>query len=154
MKLFNIYIKKSDNTAIEDLVMIKSGFSFPAFFLNVLWFLQHKMWKEFFSLVIFNIILITLFQKNFFGDFDFFALELGFLLVVALNANYWYEQYLRQQNYQFTGCVFGKNKDEAKLRFISNYFKDQDQNTIFCPSILDTKNNNKGRSKFEQYFTI
>jgi hypothetical protein len=152
MNLFNIYIKKSENEAIEDLAVIKNGFSFTAFLFGVLWFLQHKMWKEFCGLLLVNIVFIYIFNKGWFGVFDIFFLELGLFCIVGLNANYWHEQCLLAHQYQFVGCVFGKNKDEAKLRFISNCFKDGENNNIFCPSISEFK---KSSSKnLQQYFTI
>jgi hypothetical protein len=154
MKLFNIYIKKSESQTIEDLVVIKDGFSFPALLFNIFWFLQHRMWKECFGLVLVNAVFIFIFNKGWFGSFDIFALELGLALIISLNANYWYEQHLLAQQYQFVGCVFGKNRDEAKLRFVSNCFKDDEQNNIFCPSISNFKKTKVSTHKdIHQYFT-
>ncbi len=153
MKLFNIYIKKTEADAIEDLAVVKSNFSYLAFLFNILWFLQHKMWKEAFALALVDILLIIIGQKGLFGSLDILAIELGLLLIVGLNAGYWYEQYLIKRNYQFVGNVFGKNKDEAKLRFISNCFKGEDQDQAqgekFCPSIINLKQ----RKNPSQYFT-
>ncbi|MES2677347.1 MAG: DUF2628 domain-containing protein [Pseudomonadota bacterium] len=147
MKLFNIYVKKSETDTIEDLVVVKSNFSYLAFLFGILWFLQHKMWKEAACLTLIDILLIIIGQKGLFGSFDILAIEFGLLLIVGLNAGYWYEQYLRKHNYQFVGNVFGKNKDEAKLHFISNCFKSEDQD--FCPSIISIKQ----RKNPSQYFT-
>jgi hypothetical protein len=149
MKLFNIYIKKSENQAIEDLAVIKNGFSIFAFLFNILWFLQHKMWRESIALIVVNAVFGFVFHRDWFGTLDMFGLEFGLALIIGLNANYWYEQNLLAQKYQFVGCVFGKNRDEAKLRFISNCFKDDEQNNIFCPSIADLKNTRDQ----QQYFT-
>ena len=155
MKLFNIYLKKSDNQTIEDLVVIKDGFSFPAFWFSIFWFLQHRMWKECLGLVLISSIFISvLHNKGWFGSFDTLIIVSGFLLIVGLNANYWYEQHLLAQQYQFVGCVFGENKDEAKLRFISNCFKDEEQNKIFSPSIGDFKRAKANQYQdLKQYFT-
>ena len=149
MKLFNIYIKKSEADTIEDLVVVKSNFAYLAFLFNILWFLQHKMWKEAASLTLINILLTIICQKGLFGSLDVMTIEFGLLLIVGLNAGYWYEQYLLKHNYQFVGNVFGENKDEAKLRFISNCFKNEEQDQAFCPSILNLKQNS-----LSQYFTI
>ena len=139
MKLFSIYIKKSEANITEDLLGVKSNFSYLAFFFNIIWFLQHKMWRESLVFLLVNVLLILIFQKGFFGSFDFLIIELGLWSIIGLNAGYWYEKYLVKNNYQFAGNVFGKNEDEAKLRFISNYFKNEDQ--TICSSILDLKNN-------------
>ncbi len=154
MKLFNIYIKKSENQTIEDLVVIKNCFSIFAFLFGIFWFLQHRMWKESFALVAVNIVFGFVFHKGWFGGLDIFGIEFGLMLIIGLNANYWYEQHLLEQKYQFGGCVFGKNIDEAKLRFISNCFEDGKQNNIFCPSITDFQKTKEYTNKdSQQYFT-
>ena len=153
MKLFSIYIKKSPNQQtgqqeIEDLVVVKNGFSCSAFLFNIFWFVQHKMWKEFATLLLINVIFGIVFQRGFWGGSDPFILEVGLMLIIAINAGYWYGQHLQNHNYQFFGCVFGKNRDEAKLRFIENYFKKDGD--AFCPPIIDLK---KPQEPTEQYFT-
>ena len=151
MKLFNIYIKKSESNTIEDLVAVKSNLSYLAFLFNILWFFQHKMWKESIVFLLINAVFIAIFQKNFFGFSDALIIEFGLLLIVGLNAGYLYEKSLMRKNYQFSGTVFGKNKDEAKLRFISNCFKnEEDQGQSFCPSIINLK---QGKN-LSQFFTI
>ncbi len=154
MKLFNIYIKKTENQAIEDLAVIENGFSIFAFLFNILWFLQHKMWKESFAFVVVNIVFSLIFHRGLFGGLDMFGIEFGLLLIIGLNANYWHEQHLLVNKYQFIGCVFGKNRDEAKLRFISNCFKDNDKNNIFCPSIANFNKTKEHSNKEQQFFTI
>lgn len=150
MKLFTVYIKKSEADTIEDLSVVKSNFSYLAFLFNILWFLQHKMWKEAVALTLVDTILVIICQKGVFGSLDVLTIEFGLLLIVGLNAGYWYEQYLLKHNYQFVGSVFGENKDEVKLRFISNCFKSEEQGQAFCPSILNLKHNKES----SQYFTI
>ncbi|MCE3255114.1 MAG: hypothetical protein K0R25_608 [Rickettsiaceae bacterium] len=148
MKLFSIYIKKSKNEAVQDLVMVKNSFSFSAFFFNIFWFLQHKMWKESLALVLVGTLFIEVVYKDIFEFFDAAILIFGLLLIIAINAGYWYGENLKARGYQFFGCVFGKNRDEAKIRFIENYFqKDTD---IFCESIVDLK---KFKESTERHFT-
>ena len=149
MKLFNIYTKKSKNNPIEDLIAVGNCFSFSAFLFSFLWFLQHKMWKESITVLVINIIFGIVIHRGWFSSYDAIIIELGLLLIIGLNAQYWYEQNLLGQDYQFIGCVFGKNKDEAKLRFISNCFKDSGPNGIFCPSIA-----NLHKTEEQQYFSV
>ena len=139
MKLFSIYIKKSPHQPIDDLVAIKNGFSFFAFLFNILWFLQHKMWRESLALVLFNIIFGLITQKNWLGGVDIITIEFVLIIMLGLNANYWYEQSLLRKNYQFSGCVYGKNDDEAKLRFISDCFDSDNKNNILYRSICNFK---------------
>ncbi|MFT6077532.1 MAG: hypothetical protein ACJA02_000451 [Myxococcota bacterium] len=109
------------------------------------------MWKESFAFVVVNSLLILLFEKNFFGSLDFFIIEIGFLFIIGLNSGYWFEKNLLKRKYQFSGSVFGKNKDEARLRFVSNCFKAGEENQPFCVNITNLKPKPKAAT---QYFTV
>jgi hypothetical protein len=151
MKLFNIYTKENSDNSIEDFVAVKGGSSAWAFLFGVLWFLQHKMWKEAISLAIVNAVFVVIFQNNIFGSFDLVIFEVGLAIIVAINANYWHEQYLIKKDYKFIGCVFGKNTVDAKLHFIDNYFdQETSKNKVFCPSIFNLK---KPQQPSSGYFT-
>lgn len=118
MKIYNALIKKSEEGKIQDIILLKEGFSFLAFFFSGLWFLYHKMWREFLALIIINVLF------SIFGDFwsatDRIFLEFALLIVIALNANYWLCEELRRKNYEFAGLVFGKDQEDAILRFTKN----------------------------------
>ena len=180
MKLFNIYIKKSEDQKvqasnqenlnnpqnnnlagnsgmIEEISAIKTGFHYGAFIFNLFWFLFYRMWKEALILSVVNLVMVVIYSKGIFTFWDLIIMIFGLSLIMGLNAGYWLEQFLRKENYKFVGCVFGKNKEEAKLRFISNYFKSQDDDVqsqlleqMMSPSILDVKDNRKA----EPYFTV
>ena len=52
MKFYNGLIKFDGEGKIQDIVMIDDGFSFGCLFFAPLWFLFHKMWQEFFGIII------------------------------------------------------------------------------------------------------
>lgn len=139
MKLYNALVKKNKEGKIEDVILLKEGFSFFAFLFSGLWFLYHKMWKEFFVVLVLDIILI--FFAKISSPFDKFALEIALSFVIALNANYWFCEHLKKHcGYEFFGLVFGQNKANAKLRFISNLEADCGPNQPqFDDSILNPK---------------
>lgn len=136
MKLFNIYIKKSSNNSIDDLAVVKDNFSYSAFLFNFLWFLQHRMWKESTASILIVIVFIAAYHTGFFMTSNLLIAWFGWMMVVGLNADYWYEKMLIKDGYKFFGNVFAENKDEAKLRFISNCFKDK-EHQIFSPLITN-----------------
>ncbi len=152
MKIYNALIKKTSEGKIEDIVLLKEGFSFSAFFFSGFWFLYHKMWKEFFVLAVINILFI--FFAKISSDFDKASLEIAFLFIIALNANYWLCEHLKNKNYEFIGLVFGDNESSAKLRFIKNFEADYKVNPAeFDDSIMNPKLHRKmmklrGKSKF------
>lgn len=139
MKIYNALIKKNKEGKIEDVVLIKEGFSFFAFLFSSLWFLYHKMWREFLALALINFAIVST-GNGLFGELDKFFLEFALILIVGLNANYWFCDHLKRKDYEFIGLVFGENQENAKLRFIKNFEADQsfDANE-FDDSILNPK---------------
>ena len=136
MKLFNAYIKKSEDNAIDDLVFIKDGTCYQALFFNIIWFLYHKMWKI--SLILL-VLMVALFQKSAIADnyLALFVVTLSASLWISVNANEWYSRFLEKKDYQFSGCVFAKNKEMAKLRFIEGYLESRSGNSnLFSAAIL------------------
>lgn len=136
MKTFNALIKKNKEGKIEDIVLVKDGFSFSSFFFSGLWFLYHKMWHEFFALMMAGAMLC------FFGDFipslDKFFLQLAFVFIVALNSNDWFCEHLKKKNYEFVGLVFGDDYASAKMRFVKNLKADYEIDpSDFDDSILN-----------------
>lgn len=130
MKLYNSYIKKTKKGDVKDLIFIKNGFSFTAFFFNFLWFLYHKMFKGVVIVLLVDIFLIKITGIYKSSIFDIFVTFLGTSLIIAANANFWYSKYLKAKGYEFVGCVFGSNRDSAKLRFVEGYLDKYDDETI------------------------
>ncbi len=138
MRLYNALIKRNSEEKIEDVILLKEGFSFFAFCFGPFWFLSHKMWNEFFVLIALNIS-FAFFANDFFRS-NKILLEILFSFMIAINANYWFGEHLRKKNYQFVGLIFGSSKSNAQLRFAQN-FSPNSQNNIneFGDAILDPK---------------
>ena len=137
MKLFNSYIKKTEKGDVRDLIFIKNGFSFNAFFFNLFWFLYHKMLGGLFLILIIDIILIKIYGIYKASALDIFLAFISTSLIIAANANYWHSRYLRSKGYEFIGCVFGENKESAKLRFVEGYIEKYDDKTVKKYKFLD-----------------
>jgi len=118
MKIFNVLVKKNSDEKIEDIVLLKEGFSWAAFFFSGLWFLYHKMWREFLAIVLINIAIASL--GKIFSDLDQILLEIALAFIIALNANYWLCEHLKKKKYEFVGLVFGDDCVSARLRFVQN----------------------------------
>ena len=125
MKLYNALIKKSDTGKIEDIVLLKDGFSIWAFFFSALWFLYHKMRKEFCILLVVNIAFAFSDKVCLLSGFDEFCLQMAFFFIIALNANYWLVDDLRKRGYEFVGMVFGTDDANARMRFVENLQADK-----------------------------
>ena len=113
------------------------------------------MWKEFVIILLASFVLIEAVEKMPISELEASIFILGFSAIIAINANHLYLAYLKRQNYEFAGYVFGKNKEEAKLRFIHNIGKEDGSGSVFSNAIFDIKPQ-KGKDGKEQdsYFTI
>lgn len=137
MKPYSALIKKNLSGQIEDIVLLKDGFSWSALFFSNLWFLYHKMWREFLVITCFTIVLSILFSSS---SFDKFSLQFSLTFLVALNANYWLCEFLRKRkNYEFVGLIFADNLFTAKLRLIKNLENSSNSFDVFDDSLLDPK---------------
>ena len=52
-----------------------------------------------------------------------FPLQFGLILLVGFEGGDWYEKTLQRKKYEFLGHSIGKNKQEARLRFLDQINK-------------------------------
>ncbi len=120
MKLYNALIKKNHEGKIEDILLLREGFSVMAFLFSAFWFLYHKMRREFLVLLVVNFAFAFAQKLNFLSGFDEMCLQMAFFFVVALNANYWLMDDLKKRGYEFAGLVFGNDVASARMRLFDN----------------------------------
>jgi hypothetical protein len=155
MKLYNALIKKNKEGKIEDVILLKEGFSWLAFFFSIFWFLYHKMWKESFALLVVNFVFAALGTNAILSGFNKILVELLFTFVIALNANYWLVENLKTRGYEFVGLTFGDGCANAKMRFVKNLTDECKSDSLeFGNSIINPKLHRKltKLKKQEQYF--
>lgn len=134
MRAYNILIKRDSSKKIEDVAVIKEGFSITAFLFGVFWFLYHRMFKEV-AILLLAVFLIQQITKIS-ADFDEVLLELGFAVIIALNANFWLTQKLKRENYEFVGMTNANNIEEARKDAINGLDK-----KIFSDKFIDPRLN-------------
>ena len=148
MKLYNALIRKNESGKIEDIIMVKEGFSWQAFFFNTIWFIYHRMFKEII------ILLLIGFAFSFFAklsnDFDKLTMQIALFFMVALNANYWLSEKLKKKGYEFAGIVFGSNSTNAKLRFVQRMQGKELDEDQFGDAFLDPKKYYQNKRKFRK----
>ena len=120
MKLYNIFIKQDSDGKIEDVKLLKEGFSVYALIFTPFWFLYHKMWYEFFAIIAVSFLVVFLEEIHF--GINANIIEIILLIFISINANYWLGISLqKKQNYKFIGMVFGKNSAQAKINLVENF---------------------------------
>ncbi len=147
MKLYSALIKKDQNNKIEDISVLIQSFSVLAFFFGFLWFLSHRMWRNAAVVLAVNLAFIFLKNSDILSAIDLFFLEFAFLLSVGLNANHWYEEYLKDKNYKQIGYVLAQNEEDARLKAMKildrnypNLSFDEFSEAIIDPKAYEQKN--------------
>ncbi|MBM3590591.1 MAG: DUF2628 domain-containing protein [Alphaproteobacteria bacterium] len=147
MKLYSGLIKLDKFGKIEDLAVIDESFSFSALIFNPLWFLFHRMWREFFAIIaiflVFDIFLSKLFD-------DALWLKLTFFTMIALNSRSWLVDHLIQRKkFKLATMIFAKSSVDAKINLIKHLVENNDNKfaSIFSESILNPFISNPSQSK-------
>lgn len=117
--IYNCFVKKDENLVVTDVVLLKEGFSWSAFLFSGVWFFYHKMWREFFAIILVNI-LFSLVAKTI-SDFDQIAIQCAFAVIIGLNANYWRGKNLLKKDYEFLGSILSQDDCDANLQFVKNF---------------------------------
>ena len=150
MKIFSIYLRSNHQDKIDDLKVIKSGFSFYAFIFGALWFLYHKMWFEFAFLFAINLLLMS-FSSNI-SSFDFVIIELVLSFFIGLNANYWYCLKLAKNKYNLFNIIMAKNKDEVCFKIFKEFSSKSLNIKEFDDEIFNIKDQNNFVCKLARFF--
>ena len=120
MKLYSVFIKQDTNGKVEDIKFLKEGISLLALLFSPIWFAYHRMWREFFAVIIITLI-ISHFAISVSPSFDA-ILQIILCFIIAINANYWFGEFLqKRKDYDFAGVVFGQDLAEAKMNFTHNF---------------------------------
>ena len=122
MKLYSCYAKIKCNK-VEDIFLIKEGFIFSAFLFNILWLIYYKMWKIFFIICVVNIFFLKLFEFNIINTAQFFTLLFCCSILIGVNANDFYNSFIKKKGYEFKGFVFGNDKSHAEYILLSQIIK-------------------------------
>jgi hypothetical protein len=103
---------------LDDIILVKEGFSFLAAAFHCFWALYQRMWLVSFILLAINIFLIFLETKGYVRLGVLQPIRFGFLLFVGSNFNDWHRYAITKKGYVFQGVVSGKNEDEASYKFL------------------------------------
>lgn len=120
MKIYTVHMNPKADQPLEEIVLIKEGFSWMGSMLNFIWAFYHKMWLVGFVLIALEIFLSFLQLQGYCTPQVIQSIRFGILLLIGSNFNDLYRHYLTSKNYIFHGVVSGANEDEARYKFITN----------------------------------
>ena len=100
----------------EKAIIVRDGFSIPAFILPLLWFLWHRMWLEALAFLVVGVLLAGLGQLP---GFTMLAplLSVFLYVLIGLEAQALRIASLRRRGWEVWGVVEAGNRDEAELRY-------------------------------------
>lgn len=120
MQLFSVHLRRHGLDPDRDLVLVKEGFSWPAFFVPLLFALWHRLWL---MAAVVGAALLA------FAGLDLLlapdplsaaAVSVGFSVVAGLLANDLLRRELDRRGFALENVVSGKDGDEALRRFLDN----------------------------------
>ncbi len=126
-KIYKIFLKRNKDGVIEDLELLREGFSLPALFFQIFFLLYKRLWKQFIICFAIMFVLIIL-RETFVAPFVIVPIQIALCVYIAFEYSDWISNKLLKNGYQFLGYSSGYDEKEAKLKFLdtlnSGYNKD------------------------------
>lgn len=127
MKIYRIFLKKTNEGVIDDLELLREGFSVWAFVFQLFYLIYRRLWKQ--SLVVLVMLsILNLLQLNFLSEYIVVPIQICICIYIGFEYTDWYSQKLVNTGYQFLGYSSGNDEKEAKIKFLdsinNNYTKD------------------------------
>ena len=120
MKLFTVHLRRHGLDPDHDLVVVKEGFSWPAFWLSFIWAIRHRMWLVAVAIIAISISLNVVAWALGMGPDASLVLAVGMAVLTGLLANDCRRWTLRRQGFAEMGVSSGKTEDQALARFLDD----------------------------------
>jgi hypothetical protein len=117
MRYYSVHAPLGEPVSPERFVFIKDGFSWPAFFVPVLWILWHRLWLTLVWYVVF-VLSVAWIGRLVSQDVASIVAILGTVLL-ALEGNNIRRMALESRDWEEIGASFGKTISEAEARFFA-----------------------------------
>jgi len=117
MRVYTVHIRHSADRLNRDAVLVKEGFCWPAFFVNVLWALWHRMWLAAILFLVATVAVSGIGQALDIDPMTGAALDLAMALLIGAFANDLRRRSLARSGYDFTGVVAATGEDAATRRW-------------------------------------
>ncbi len=118
MRFYSVHVRRHGLDPDRDLVLVKEGFSWPAFFLAFIWALWHRLWLAAAVILAAQAALSVAVVISGADRVSEVALSLGLSAVVGYLANDLRRRKLAKQGFAFAGVVVADDVDSALRRFL------------------------------------
>ncbi|MFQ5763314.1 MAG: DUF2628 domain-containing protein [Rhodospirillales bacterium] len=120
MRLYSVHLRRHGLDPDRDVVLVKEGFSWPAFFFSFLWALWHRLWLA--AAVLFGaaagLNLVGYWLQP--DPLSQTALSLGYGVIVGTIANDLRRRKLARKGFALAGVAVGDDRDGALHRYLDN----------------------------------
>jgi len=120
MRLYSVHLRAHGRDPERDLVLVKEGFSWPAFVFTAFWAVATRMWLP--AMVLFTVVVLSGWAVHWFrpGETVEGLLSTAVALGIGLVGNDVRRWWLGRQGFQEVAMVSGKNDEEAMRRFLDD----------------------------------
>lgn len=121
MKIYTVHHRQEASGSLtglgEDVVLVKEGFSWPAFFVPLIWLIYKRMWIVLAFYVAATAGLMVLAQSIIMPESAVFVATLVLNLILGLEGNDLYRWTLGRRRYREQAVVVGRNLVTAEQRY-------------------------------------
>lgn len=118
MKMYTVHLRRHGLDPDRDVVLVREGFSWPAFFLSFVWALWHRLWLAATLIIVANAVISFCIHFLRPDPLSQVVVALGVAAIIGYLANDYRQEKLAQLGYAFDGVVSGLNKDHALRRYL------------------------------------
>ena len=118
MRHYTVHLRRHGLDPDRDLVLVKEGFSWPAFFFSVLWALWHRLWLVagiFFLVQLAMSLILAVWTPD---PVAAIGMSVGTALILAYAANDLWRWALERLGFVETAVVAADSRDDAERRFL------------------------------------
>jgi len=118
MRYYSVHTPPDDPQSPERFAFIKDGFSWPAFFVPILWILWHRLWLALVWYIVF--VLLVAWTGRLTTEGTAFAVAILGSLLLGLEGNNLRRLAVEGRGWGEIGSSFGRNIGEAEARFFTS----------------------------------
>ncbi|MCH7864817.1 MAG: DUF2628 domain-containing protein [Proteobacteria bacterium] len=120
MNVYTVHLRRHGLDPDRDLLVVKEGFSWPAFFLSFLWALWHRLWVPAAVIFLAGAAIGLLGAKLHLDSLSQWALSLGLAAIVGYLGNDLRRRRLDRQGFALADVSSGDDADAALLRYLDS----------------------------------
>lgn len=118
MRLYTIHLRSRDPESGPDMVLVKEGFCWPAFFFTFVWALWHRLWLLAVLLLAGHLVLDAAVYAFGADPVSATALDIGYQVVVGILANDLRRRALERRGFAEAAVVSGPNRERALAAYL------------------------------------